>query len=195
MQRNTDHEYCKRQGDVPATWRLARAGNAAAREQLIQAALMGARSAAARLGLRSHEQDDICQIVAAHLIDRLNHANCPTNFDGLIWGLTRTAAGNQWRKYRRVTTPIDEEAGEVEASERDRPVSRVVQEEFDRILSDLINELKDDHRLSFELRYRQYYSVAEIAAVLKVTQRTVYRRLQHACDALAHRLTSLGIVP
>lgn len=195
MQRNTDHEHCKRLGDVPSTWRLARAGDASAREQLIQAALSGARAAARRLGLRAQEQEDICQMVAVSLIDRLDHANCPVNFHGMVWGLTRSAAGTQWRKWRRMTSPIDEAMDPVEAREHDHPLSGLVQEEFDRILSELLEDMKDEHSLPFELRYLRNYSVSEVAEALEVTQRTIYQRLKLACDALAHRLTKLGVEP
>ena len=195
VQLNSSHSFFDGKDNIQEAWRRAKAGERVAQEQLIQSAVRSVQVACRLWRMSSHDREDLSQTVAVALLRRFRTTECPRNFKGMTWGITRSAAGTLWRKKAvHNQVPGIDALYEIEG-QLETPWRKASSDEEAEILLASVRSLRAKHQQVIEQRFLNGMSVSAIAIDLQESHTIVYRRIQQASVSLAMDLARRGLEP
>jgi RNA polymerase sigma-70 factor, ECF subfamily len=159
----------------------ARAGDAAAFEQLVRTHRRTVYSLALRMLGRPDVADDLAQEVFLQLHRKLAALESGTHVGFWLRRVTTHRAIDRLREGRVVTMPLDEQAAAEEGAGQGDPL-------WSRCLRKLLVELAPAPRAVLVLRYQEDLDPTDIARVLEMPVNTVKSHLKRTLALLRERL-------
>ncbi|OHD63539.1 MAG: hypothetical protein A2176_07065 [Spirochaetes bacterium RBG_13_51_14] len=142
------------------------------------------------------EADDVFHDTVMRVFRHIDTFNVKRSFSSWIYQIAVNCSKNYIGRHRRESRLLDEEryrlSGEYHQSlsPEDICISNNDLEEFNRA----IEQLKERFRIVFVLRHDHKLKYAEIAGVLKCSERTVKWRMEKALEKIAQYLSEKGII-
>lgn len=141
------------------------------------------------LGNSGEQASDFLQELFMKLIERPESYNPDYPFSTWFYSVANNMCKNEYRRQGVRREYADEEALQpmIEFQD-DASISR---EQMVEKIFETLSQLGEEHRSAFLLRYREGFSLKEVAAILELPEGTVKSRLFYAKRALAEKLEYL----
>jgi RNA polymerase sigma-70 factor (ECF subfamily) len=131
---------------------------------------------------------DIAQDTFLKLLSRIQQFRCDANFDTWLYRLVVNSCLDYQRRRRRLA-PIVEGLLDMVCAARDTVLHRLVREEREEEVQEVIGKLPPEQRIVILLRYTEDLPYEHIAEILGCSRGTVASRLNRAHKALEKRLS------
>lgn len=138
------------------------------------------------LGNSAEQANDFLQELFMKLVEKPESYNASFPFSTWLYSVANNMCKNEYRRRG-----IRREYHEVEALKTQTdfiPDSEIVPEMLVEKIFRTLDELGDEHRSAFLLRYREGFSIREVAEILELPEGTVKSRLFYAKKMLAGKL-------
>ncbi len=141
------------------------------------------------LGNSSEQANDFLQELFMKLIEKPERFNPAFSFPTWLYSVANNMCKNE---YRRSEVRKEYQAAEALEPKLDYPNDSSVDPEqlLEKIFLTL-DQLGEEHRSAFLLRYRESFSIREVAEILELPEGTVKSRLFYAKKLLAGKLEHL----
>lgn len=141
------------------------------------------------LGNSNEQANDFLQELFMKLIEKPESFNPKFSFPTWFYSVANNMCKNEFR--RRVVRK-EFQATEALAPQLDYPAEASVEPEqlMEKIFATL-EEMGEEHRSAFLLRYREGFSIKDVAEILELPEGTVKSRLFYARKVLAEKLNYL----
>ena len=141
------------------------------------------------LGNSSDTANDFIQELFMKLIEKPECFNPDYPFSTWFYSIANNMCKNEYRRRGVRQEYVEEELLKLQIDfQEDRTVN---QEQLVEKIFETLNLLGEDHRSAFLLRYREGFSLKEIAGILDLPEGTVKSRLFYAKKLLAEKLEYL----
>jgi len=166
--------------------RKSKNGNAQALEQLVASC----QPAAFRLALSilddPAEADDVTQDAFIKAIRGISAYRAEANFKTWLYRIIVNSCLGKLRKRRarQRLSRLVEDLFRLSPKVDVLPEKQVIQDESSQRVLLAVNRLDDAHRLPVVLRYYHELPIAQVAAILDVSPRTIHTRLKQAHDTM-----------
>jgi RNA polymerase sigma-70 factor (ECF subfamily) len=136
------------------------------------------------------DAEDVAQDVFVRIYQHRLDYDPKRSFSTWIFGIAHNAAIDRlrWRK-KHPADPLDDTLLQA-ASHEPSPASATADNELSAIIASAVAELPEDQRVAFVLSEYNDQSHAEIAAIMKISEKAVESRLYRARQTLRQRLKS-----
>ena len=141
------------------------------------------------LGNSAYLANDFLQELFLKLVEKPESYNSSYNFSTWLYSVANNMCKNEYRRRN-----IHQEYHTLEALEPQLDFQSQVSIEPDRLVEKIfqtLDHLGEEHRSAFLLRYREGFSVREVAQILELPEGTVKSRLFYAKKMLAEKLEYL----
>lgn len=141
------------------------------------------------LGDSSEQANDFLQELFMKLIEKPESFNPKFSFPTWLYSVANNMCKNE---YRRREVRKEYQDTEALAPKLDYPAEASVEPEqlMEKIFATL-EEMGEEHRSAFLLRYREGFSIKDVAEILELPEGTVKSRLFYARKVLAEKLNYL----
>ena len=133
--------------------------------------------------------NDFLQELFLKIIEKSENFNPTYKFSTWIYSLAANMCKNEYRKRENRGEKITNEFNTVETEELS--FSAFTTEQAVEKVFEAMNKLEPEHRSTFLFRYREGFSIKEIARIQDIAEGTVKSRLHHAKKQLAKELDYL----
>ena len=141
------------------------------------------------LGNSTEHANDFLQELFMKLIEKPESFNPKFSFTTWLYSVANNMCKNE---YRRREIRLEFQAEEVHADQLDYPVDTSIEpEQLIEKIFETLDLLGEEHRSAFLLKYREGFSVKDIAEILDLPEGTVKSRLHYARKTLAEKLNYL----
>jgi len=141
------------------------------------------------LGNSVEQANDFLQELFMKLIEKPESFNPDYPFSTWFYSIANNMCKNEYRRRGVRQEYVEEELLKLQIDfQEDRTVN---QEQLVEKIFETLNLLGEDHRSAFLLRYREGFSLKEIAGILDLPEGTVKSRLFYAKKLLAEKLEYL----
>lgn len=141
------------------------------------------------LGNSTEQANDFLQELFMKLIEKPESFNPKFSFTTWLYSVANNMCKNE---YRRREIRLEFQAEEVHADQLDYPVDTSIEpEQLIEKIFETLDLLGEEHRSAFLLKYREGFSVKDIAEILDLPEGTVKSRLHYARKTLAEKLNYL----
>lgn len=130
--------------------------------------------------------NDFLQELFLKIIEKPESFNPDYKFSSWIFSLAGNMCKNEYRKRETRGETITSEFKTTQSEEMNH--SAYSAEQAIEKVFETLDKLDHDHRSAFLLRYREGFSMKEIADILEIAEGTVKSRLHHAKKQLAREL-------
>ncbi len=141
------------------------------------------------LGNSSEQANDFLQELFMKLIEKPESFNPACNFSTWLYSVANNMCKNEYRRRS-----IRQEYHSVESLETQLDFmsdSTIEPEQVVEKIFQTLDQLGEEHRSAFLLRYREGFSIKEVAEILELPEGTVKSRLFYAKKLLAEKLDYL----
>lgn len=141
------------------------------------------------LGNSSEQANDFLQELFMKLIEKPGSFNPKFSFPTWLYSVANNMCKNE---YRRREIRQEYQAAEAQQPQLDYPDDTTIEPEqlIEKIFATL-DQLGEEHRSAFLLRYREGFSLKDVAEILELPEGTVKSRLFYARKVLAEKLNYL----
>jgi len=141
------------------------------------------------LGNSVEQANDFLQELFMKLIEKPEGYNSDYPFSTWFYSIANNMCKNEYRRRGVRQEYVEEELLKLQIDfQEDRSVN---QEQLVEKIFETLNLLGEEHRSAFLLRYREGFSLKEIAGILELPEGTVKSRLFYARRILAEKLEYL----
>lgn len=141
------------------------------------------------LGNSKEQANDFLQELFMKLIEKPESYNPTYPFQTWLYSVANNMCKNE---YRRREVSKEYQSEEVLEHKLDYPNESTVEpEQLIEKVSQTLDQLGEEHRSAFLLRYREGFSIKEVAEILDLPEGTVKSRLFNAKKILAKKLSYL----
>ena len=141
------------------------------------------------LGNSSEQANDFLQELFMKLIEKPESYNPKFPFQTWFYSVANNMCKNEYRK-REVRQEY--QATEIPEAQLDFIDDKTIEpEQIVEKIFDALEELGEEHRSAFLLRYREGFSIKDVAEILELPEGTVKSRLFYARKVLAEKLNYL----
>lgn len=130
--------------------------------------------------------NDFLQKLFLKIIEKPESFNSDYKFSSWVFSLAGNMCKNEYRKRETRGETITSEFKTTQSEEMNH--SAYSAEQAIEKVFETLDKLDHDHRSAFLLRYREGFSMKEIADILEIAEGTVKSRLHHAKKQLAREL-------
>jgi RNA polymerase sigma-70 factor (ECF subfamily) len=141
------------------------------------------------LGNSAEQANDFLQELFMKLIEKPESYNPSYNFSTWLYSIANNMCKNEYRRR-----DVRQEYNSVEAREPQVELlneSSIEPEQAIEKIFETLDLLGEEHRSAFLLRYREGFSIREVAEILELPEGTVKSRLFYAKKILAEKLEYL----
>ena len=141
------------------------------------------------LGNSAEQANDFLQELFMKLIEKPESYNPAYNFSTWLYSIANNMCKNE---YRRQSIRIEYQSAEALIPKLDflNEPSIEPEQAIEKIFQ-MLEQLGEEHRSAFLLRYREGFSIREVAVILELPEGTVKSRLFYAKKLLAEKLEYL----
>jgi RNA polymerase sigma-70 factor (ECF subfamily) len=141
------------------------------------------------LGNSSEQANDFLQELFMKLIEKPESYNPKFPFQTWFYSVANNMCKNE---YRRREVRQEYQATETPVTQLDFIDDKTIEpEQIVEKIFDTLEELGEEHRSAFLLRYREGFSIKDVAEILELPEGTVKSRLFYAKKMLAEKLNYL----
>lgn len=141
------------------------------------------------LGNSSEQANDFLQELFMKLIEKPESFNPKFPFQTWFYSVANNMCKNE---YRRREVRQEFQATETSVTQLDFIDDKTIEpEQIVEKIFDTLEELGEEHRSAFLLRYREGFSIKDVAEILELPEGTVKSRLFYAKKMLAEKLNYL----
>lgn len=141
------------------------------------------------LGNSPEQANDFLQELFMKLIEKPESYNPKYSFTTWLYSVANNMCKNE---YRRREVRQEYQAAESNEPELDFIDDKTIEpEQIVEKIFDTLDELGEEHRSAFLLRYREGFSIKDVAEILELPEGTVKSRLFYAKRMLAEKLNYL----
>ncbi len=141
------------------------------------------------LGNSPEQANDFLQELFIKLIEKPESYNPKYSFTTWFYSVANNMCKNEYRRREIRQEYYDTESNEPEPDFID--YKTIEPEHIIEKIFDTLNELGKEHRSAFLLRYREGFSIKDVAEILELPEGTVKSRLFYAKKMLAEKLNYL----
>lgn len=131
---------------------------------------------------------DFLQDVFMKIVERPDLFDTTKSFKSWVFMVAANKCKNEYRKLKILEVDADEVMVDDEEAGYKALISQLDSDVFKKQLKLELNKLSQDHKTVFILRYREQFTVKEIAEIVESSEGTVKSRIHHAVKKLAEKL-------